>query len=91
VTTRERASVVLTVLGALCVVVAAGVLGGWPVSLGTGGVLMVVGGVLLGLGDEPTVPVPPLEVAGPADDEPGEAFEPTPGELATRRQDRAAS
>jgi predicted phage tail protein len=53
VTTRERASLLLVLLGAVAVLVAAAAYGGWEAALAVAGVLMLGGGVLLGL-DGPT-------------------------------------
>jgi hypothetical protein len=51
-TTRERASLILVLLGAVALIIAAYAHGGWVLAVATAGGLMVAGGVLLGLDDD---------------------------------------
>lgn len=62
VTSRERLSLALTLLGAVALLVAAAAYGGWEAALAVAGLVMLGGGVLLGLD-----PTPPALPAAPAD------------------------
>lgn len=61
-TTRERASAVLVLVGAACLVTAGAFAAGWWGGLGTAGILLVLVGILLGLGSDQVEFVPPAEL-----------------------------